>query len=271
MTNPWSSAKRQLVVFGSTFLVAWWLLDTFGTSVPRPGSAAAALAAAAIALALGQRAAGTAWAQVPAALGLRQPAAQAVALAGLVGGIYFTVLLLGARGLGVTLEVRENWLSVLLGVLLFHGLAEELVWRGYVFAWLRDHRSFAAAVWWSVPLIALTHTPMVVTDGWLVGALATLTAAITCWPLAYLWERGGQAVWAPALLHALIGTWQVFERTYPLTFPMLVMAASITVPLLVFSPVVRHIQRRRRISGHGDQAPVNRPAAMTFTHSRETP
>ncbi len=270
MNRLTSSAKRQVVVFGATFLVAWWLLDRFGTPVPGPGSAASALAAAAIVLGLGQRAAGTGWAQVPAALGLQRPAAHAVALAGLVGGLYLTVLPFGANALGATLEVRENWPAVLVGVLLFHGLAEELVWRGYVFARLREQRSFAAAVWWSVPLIALTHTPMVVTDGWLVGALATLTAAITCWPLAYLWERGGLTVWAPALLHALIGTWQLFERTYPLTFSVLVLVSSITVPLLVFSPAVRHTRRRRRISGHRDQVPVDERAVMTPTHNSET-
>ena len=91
-------------------------------------------------------------------------------------------LVLGANRLGVALELRENWPVVLVGVMLFHGLAEELVWRGYAFARLRDHRSFAAAVWWSVPLIALTHAPIVVTDGWLIGALATLTAGTTCGP-----------------------------------------------------------------------------------------
>ena len=41
-------------------------------------------------------------------------------------------------------------------------------------------------------------------------------------------------MWAPALLHGLIGTWQLFERSNTPAFPMLVMAASITVPLLVF-------------------------------------
>ena len=80
------------------------------------------------------------------------------------------------------------------------------MWRGFVFARLRDHHSFTAAVWCSVPLIALTYTPMVLTDGWLVGGLATLTPAITCWPFAYLWERGGHTG-GPVLLHGLIGTW----------------------------------------------------------------
>jgi membrane protease YdiL (CAAX protease family) len=228
------STSRRVVVFGATFLTAWWVLDRLVTTPPHPGSAAAALAAAALVLALGQRLGGTPWAQVPAALGLGRPAGPAVALAGLVGSIYIAVLLLGAQGLGVTLEVRQNWPAVLVAVLLFHGLAEELVWRGFVFARLRERRPFAAAVWWSVPLIALTHVPIIITDGWLVGGLATLTAAVTCWPLAHLWERGNRTVWAPALLHGVIGTWQLFERSYPASFSLVVLGASLTVPLLVF-------------------------------------
>jgi hypothetical protein len=33
--------------------------------------------------------------------------------------------------------------------------------------------------------------------------------------LSYLYERGSGTIWAPAIVHGLIGTWQVVERTYP--------------------------------------------------------
>lgn len=245
MSHRTFSKARLAVLFGATFLVAWWLLNAFVTSPPNPVSSATALATAAVTLALGLRLAGTPWAEVPTALGLRRPETQAIALAGMVGALFLVVLVLCASMLGVALELRENWPVVLVGVLLFHGLAEELVWRGFVFARLRDHRGFAAAVWWSMPLIALTHSPIVVTDGWLIGALATLTAAITCWPMAYLWERGGHTMWTPALLHGLIGTWQLFERSNTPAFPVLVMGASIIVPLLVFLPGLRRTASRR--------------------------
>jgi hypothetical protein len=122
-----------------------------------------------------------------------------------------------------------------------------------------------------VPLIALTHAPIMATDGWLVGGLATFTAAITCLPLAYLWERGGRTTWAPAVLHGLIGTWQLFERTYPPTFSVVVLCASITVPLLVL--LDRIPARRRPPAGmaHG-RAPSDSldPAAAVSTENRRT-
>lgn len=143
------------------------------------------------------------------------------------------------------------------------------MWRGYVFARLRDRTGFTAAVWWSMPLITLTHTPIVLTDGWLVGGLATLTAALTGWPLAHLWERGGQTICAPALMHGLIGTWQMFQRTYPPSLSMLVLVASSSVPLRVFVPALRHA-RRPRISDSRDHAPVVGRAAGSGNPIRET-
>jgi membrane protease YdiL (CAAX protease family) len=121
---------------------------------------------------------------------------------------------------------------VLAASLLFHGFAEELVWRGFLFGHLRQSATFGGAVVRSMPLLALTHVPILLMSGVLVGALAVLTAIATCLPLAYLWERGGRTVWAPALLHGLIGTWQLFERTYPVTFSVVLLVAAIGVPLL---------------------------------------
>jgi hypothetical protein len=131
---------------------------------------------------------------------------------------------------------------------------------------LRQSHSFARAVWWSVPLIALTHMPIALTDGWLVGGLATLTAAITCWPFATLWERGGRTVWAPALLHALIGCWQLFERSYPIAFSVIVLVASISVPLLAVVPWER-VSRR---PAPADREPTRRPASRIPQTTRRT-
>jgi membrane protease YdiL (CAAX protease family) len=222
------------LAFLTTFLAGWWALDAFVTSPPDPVSATVALASAAAVLVIGQRVLGWPWREIPASLGLGRPVPRAVAVAGIVGSAVVLCLPLGARAAGVTLELRANWPAVLLGALLFHGLAEELVWRGFVFGHLRRTRTFWRAVAWSVPLIALTHVPIVVSNGLAVGALATLTAAATCLPFAYLWERGGGTIWAPALLHGLIGSWQLFERTDSDRYSMVVMTASILVPMAVF-------------------------------------
>jgi membrane protease YdiL (CAAX protease family) len=151
-----------------------------------------------------------------------------------VGIAVFSTYVLGAALLDIDLEVRANWPTVLLGAFLFHGLAEELVWRGYVFGFLRDRHPFWRAIAWSVPLIALTHVPIIAGNGVAIGTLAVLSAAATCLPLAYLWEKSGRTIWAPAIVHGAIGTWQLFERSYGLDFRLLILTASIAVPFTAF-------------------------------------
>jgi hypothetical protein len=86
-----------------------------------------------------------------------------------------------------------------------------------------------------MPLIALTHVPIILGNGLAVGGLAVVTAIVTCLPLAHLYDRGGRTVWAPAIVHGLIGTWQLFERTFPVEFSVLILAGSIVTPLLAFA------------------------------------
>ena len=225
----------RTIGFGLAFALGWWCLDRLGESPPMPVPALAALAAAATVLAVAQVVVyRTAPRRVPVALGFGRPVLRALAVAVLIGALVVGCYLGGAALLGIQLRLRPQWPLVLLGALVFHGLAEEMVWRGFTFARLRERHTFWRAVLLSMPLIALTHVPLLVTSGAVVGGVALLSALITCLPLSYLWERGGRTVWAPAIVHGLIGSWQIFERSYPLTFSLVVLGTSIVVPLGAF-------------------------------------
>lgn len=231
--TAWSNRRRGL--FAATFLTGWFALDRLVTSPPNVLSATAALATAGAVVGAGE------WitnrgslGDVARRLGLGRPTRRAVVAASAAGGAVIATYLSGAALLGIDLELRSNWPNVLVGALLFHGLAEELVWRGYAFGRLRTRHSFRRAVAWSVPLIALTHVPIIAGNGIGIGTLAVLTAAATSVPFAFLWERSGGTVWAAAILHGLIGTWQLFERTYPDVFSVVVIIATIFVPFTMF-------------------------------------
>ena len=226
----------QLVGFLVVFLAAWFALDRLVPNPLLPFRAVIALLVAGAIVFVGQAVVfRTEPARIPAALGLGRPAGRALVVAVLVGGLVIAFFLIGAALLGIQLRLKPEWPAVLLAALIFHGIAEELVWRGYAFARIREHRTFWRAVLLSIPLIAATHVPIIVTNGWLVGGLALLTASVTCLPFAYLWERGGRTIWAPAILHGLIGSWQIFDRSYPVTFSLVVLIASILVPLIAFA------------------------------------
>ena len=223
---------RAGVGFAVTFLAAWFTLDRLATAPPTPAASLGALAACAAVLGVGMAVAmGEPPARIARRLGLGRPAPRSVLAAAVVGAAVFVTYLVGAAVGHVPLELRSNWPAVLVGALIFNGVAEELVWRGFVFGFLRRRFPFPTALLLSMPLIALTHVPIILGNGWVVGGLAVATAAVTCVPLSYLWERGGRTIWASAVLHGLIDTWQLFERTYPAGFSIVLLAASILLPL----------------------------------------
>jgi membrane protease YdiL (CAAX protease family) len=52
---------------------------------------------------------------------------------------------------GNDLPLRSGWLWLAVGLFAYHGLAEELAWRGYAFRRLRQGRTFGAAIRWTIP------------------------------------------------------------------------------------------------------------------------
>jgi membrane protease YdiL (CAAX protease family) len=173
--------------------------------------------------------------------GLGRPAGRAVVVALGVAALVQLAYPLAGAGAGL----RPGWPWLLLGIFAFHGLAEELVWRGYAFARLRRTRSFGGAVALSMPLIAATHLPVIATSGLAVGLAALVVAAATSLPLAHLYELGRNTIWAPAIVHTGIDSFKLV--TIPddvrLTFSLTLAAVSVLVPLLALT--VRNTQMKR--------------------------
>ena len=170
-------------------------------------------------------------------LGLGRPSGRALAVAAAVSGLVLLVFPLTAAVSGAAVTLRPDWLWLLIGLFAFHGLAEELVWRGFAFRRLREGRSFWSAVLWTMPLIAATHLPIVVTLGPAIGIGAMLVAAVTSMPFAHLYEMGRRTIWAPALVHTAIDTFKlvVIPVAALSTFSGLLIVVSLTVPLLAFA------------------------------------
>lgn len=232
--RPPDPSPATIIGFLVTFLGGWMALDRLVTSPPTLVSASVALAVAAVVVAVGEHVVfATPWRRVPSRLGLGRPRSAALAVGAIAGVLVYLTYLGGAALLGTDPHLRSNWPVVLVSALIFHGLAEELVWRGFVFARLRRRWSFRGAVLASVPLIALTHVAIIASNGVAIGMLAVLSAAVTCVPFAHLWERGGRTIWGPAILHGAIGSWQLFERGYPDSFSAVLVLGSIVVPLVV--------------------------------------
>jgi membrane protease YdiL (CAAX protease family) len=101
---------------------------------------------------------------------------------------------------GTAMDLRPEWPSLLLGVVLVNGVTEEVIHRGFVFGHLRRGRPFATAATISAMLFAAQHLYIIVTMGWTIGLASVLLAALLAYPLASVFDRGN-SIAGPAILH----------------------------------------------------------------------
>jgi len=170
-------------------------------------------------------------------LGLRRPNGRAVALAAAISCLVLLVYPLTTAVTGAQFRLVPNWPWILLGIFAFHGLAEEIVWRGFAFRRLSVARPFRAAVLLTMPLIAAAHIPVVINNGVVVAIGAMVVAAVTSIPFSYLYTTGRCTIWAPALIHTAIDTFKivVIPEAAVTTYSLLLIGVSIVVPLLALA------------------------------------
>lgn len=175
--------------------------------------------------------------QALAALGLRRPDWRGLLVALLVCLALLAYLPIYASVSGAPIVMRAGWGWVALGVLLQGGVAEELLWRGYLFRHLRAHRSFWRAAALAMIYMVAQHTLLLLSLPLPIALAALVVALLSSFPLAHLFEVSGDAVWGAALLHAVIqGALKVviIPEAQLLTAQLGWMAASVAVPYLAF-------------------------------------
>ena len=137
---------------------------------------------------------------------------------------------------GTPVRGYAGWVWLLPRLFAQGGIAEEVLFRGYLFRHIREGRPFGRAAWVaSIPFVAV-HLLLFFTLPWPVAMASLLLSALLSFPLAYLFELGGNTVWAPALLHFVVqGAVKIaIVGNGGPAFPLLWMAASATLPFLVF-------------------------------------
>lgn len=135
------------------------------------------------------------------ALGFTRARWSAVGVSALVSIPMWAFLPLIAWRSGAPVQLRPDWLSLLVGVVLVNGITEEAIHRGFVFGHFRNGRSFMAAATLSAVIFAAQHVYIMLTTGWMIGLASVLLAFLLSYPLAFAFERGGNSIVAPAILH----------------------------------------------------------------------
>jgi membrane protease YdiL (CAAX protease family) len=136
-----------------------------------------------------------------------------------------------------TVTIRQGSLWLLPGLFAQGGVAEETVFRGYLFGHLRRGRSFWRAAGLSTLPFVAVHLTLFVTLSWPVALAALLLSVLLSFPLARLFELGGWTIWPPALVHFVVqGTVKIVDVAGDAAsaFPFVWMTATAVIPLLVF-------------------------------------
>jgi len=170
------------------------------------------------------------------ALGLGKPKARGL-LTGAVAGLVLILVVHGyALVTSTTLSPYPGWPWLVIGLFAQAGIAEEMLFRGYLFGNFRRVYPFWRAAGLSTGPFVIVHLLMFVTLAWPVALAAMLLAVAISFPLAHLFELGGRTIWAPAIVHCVVqGTLKVIvSDPVGMELPLVWMAASAVLPYFVF-------------------------------------
>ena len=140
--------------------------------------------------------------------------------------------------LNIPSMLAAHWPLRLVGFFVAQGLAEEMLFRGFVFRRLREGRSFIRAAALSAVVFSAVHL------FWLVGGISSTVlvrfgiavgfAVLLTFPAAYLFERGGNSLWGFGLLHVAIDSIDLFPGAAadPAGLVVYLAAVTLAVPLV---------------------------------------
>jgi membrane protease YdiL (CAAX protease family) len=137
-------------------------------------------------------------------VGLKRPDAAGLVVGAGIGALLALTIPLSFRVLGVQATFTADAAWVLPGVFAQAGIAEELLFRGYLFGHLRSGRSFWRAAGLSIVPFAAVHLGLFATLSAPLAAAALVLAVSSSLPLAHLFELGGRSIWAPAIVHFVV-------------------------------------------------------------------
>jgi membrane protease YdiL (CAAX protease family) len=141
---------------------------------------------------------------------------------------------------GATVRPRPDWWWIAIGAVAANGIAEETLFRGFVFGHLRREgqgKSFRQAALLSLPIFVAVHLIVFVQNPLILGVLATLIALVAAFPLAYLFEQAGFSLWPTVILHIVVHVIRFVEISEPfyMTAVLAWMILQVGAPFLIYA------------------------------------
>lgn len=192
---------------GAAFVFIYLVFDRLATALGSTrGEWGVVVAAVVLLLTLGAErfVSEKSYSQCARTIGLGAPGAAALAAAAALSAGLIAGLPLMARLTGASLEVRDGVAVLAIGMFAQGGVAEEAIFRGFMYRHLRQTRPFwSAACVAAVPFV-MAHIPLFFSLAPAIAALSVGIAVALSFPLAWLFDRARGAIWPGAILHATI-------------------------------------------------------------------
>ncbi len=170
-------------------------------------------------------------------IGLGRPKASGIIVAVVIAAIMLGSAVIFGWGTASGLELYPNWQWLAIGIFCQAGIAEEALFRGFLFGHMRQRHTFGKAATFAAIPFVLVHLILFYSFPWsLAGASILLSIAIS-FPLSKLFEMSGNTIWAPAIVH--FATQSMAKLIVPSgenswLYPFVVIAVSTIVPLIVY-------------------------------------
>lgn len=245
--TPWPSDTLTWIKFMAGFAIVFALFQYLGWKFESGRGESGLLIGAIVTLATiitDKWLTGESFKEIYVRIGFGKPSAKGILLSLTVSFLLILIIPLTIIYTGASWSMYPGWLGLLPGLFAQGGIAEETLFRGYLFRHLREGRKFMrAAMIASIPFVA-AHTVLFFTMPWAVALASLLLSAIISFPFARLFEAGGNTIWAPAILHFVIqGAIKVivFEGI-SFNFPVIWMLFAAVIPFTVF--LIRPSEKR---------------------------
>ena len=237
--NPWPADMRTWIMFLAGFAAVFALFQFLGNELESGRGEAGLLIGAIITLATlltDKWLTREPFKKVYFSLGLGMPSLKGILLALAASLLMLLIIPAVIIYTNASWSMYPGWTGLLPGLFAQAGIAEETLFRGYLFRHLRKGRTFMrAAVIASIPFIA-AHSILFFTMPWVIALASLLLSAIISFPLARLFEVGGNTIWAPAILHFVVqsAVKVIVMEGLSFIFPVIWMLAAAVIPFVVF-------------------------------------
>ncbi len=181
-----------------------------------------------------------------AALGLGRPRISTLGMTVLLVSLLLCFFPLFSLVTGAPLSLRSDagWLAI--GMFAQGGVAEEVIFRGFLFRRFREGRTFWRAATLSAVPFTIVHLALFLTLDFPLALVSLLLAVSLSFPLAWLFEASGCTIWPSAVLHSVVQASIKLVETTGDAFPTLAVgwiAIAALVPWTAFvltRPPLRH-------------------------------